>query len=46
MSLPGPCNDQYYCEFDDFEDLARQNSFYDDAGGYERLCGITPESKY
>eukprot|EP00347_Sterkiella_histriomuscorum_P003231 403365089 len=46
VSLPGPCNDQYYCEFDDFQELARRNSYYDNSGGYERLCGISLENKY
>ena len=45
-TLPGACSDQFYCEIKDFEELARKNSFYDDSLGYERLCGISPETKY
>ncbi|CDW91112.1 histidine acid phosphatase family protein [Stylonychia lemnae] len=46
VAQPGPCNDQYFCEIHLFEDLARQYSYYDDSNGYEKVCGLTPESKY
>lgn len=29
VSLPGSCKEQYYCELSQFEELARENSYYD-----------------